>query len=166
MSKSQRNFDSGRDRVACAALLSELSDFRNRVKRVDTAAGFAELRSQLRELKRAVDAMEEEWDRARREKQAKIHAGRTARHEKVARLVMEEGKNFKEVGKLIGVVGPRVRQLFHEYLKGKNSKAYRECQSESQEGVDWETRTPHMKHIRARAADFGFSDNANVQAGP
>lgn len=121
-----------------------LEEFRAAAMVAETEADFDGARALLRKVKDCLNQMQREAERARIKAQVDRKHGRTERHEMVARKVLLDGMSLKEVGDLIGVKGPRVRQLIDEFCRGRNRQVF-----------DYEFhRSPSLEQLRENSAKF------------
>lgn len=130
--------------MSSADLLAEVADFMASASVAVTEADFAEAKRRLRKIGYHIEKMQRAAERNRIKEQVDRKHGRTERHEMVARKVLLEGLDMKEVGKIIGVTGPRVRTLVHEFCRGRNREVF-----------DFEFhRSPTLKQLRDNASKF------------
>jgi hypothetical protein len=130
--------------LSSADLLAEVADFTAAAVAAVTMADFDVAKAKLRKIRKCLEKMERDAARCRIKTEVERKKGRTDRHEMVARKVLLEGLDLKVAGKLIGVTGPRARQLLHEFCRGRNREVF-----------DFEFhRSPTLKQLRDNAAKF------------
>lgn len=130
--------------LSSADLLAVVADFTAAAIAARTLADFDAAKAKLRKIRKCLEQLERQATKSRIKAEVDRKRGRTDRHEMIARKVLLDGVDLREAGKLIGVTGPRVRQLVDEFCRGRNREVF-----------DFEFhRSTTLKQLRDNAAKF------------